>query len=376
MTPVFSEAEPVAPWAPVLTRPGQPVVLGIIYVWAEDRSLYANAGHSLLRLGNTRLPLMGGSLLNPFQMMTLYPVLKEAYPVLQDAHIALMAASCPEEFHLEKAFTENIEMLLSLGGLTWNALRCEACEKKQSGRDQTKRSVNPCSGMRLATALYQKALTLNGEKFPESERSGAIEPFEQLKALLGYLLNQDSFEEDFNGCGLPTLALNAVEWAQLYHALIMPVSSDYLKQCPDELTESLRCWNIISDAIRRYENRPETGLGSWLMNGKIMNGNGLSAGETQIPILAQVDCDSCLLCLGIGKNTRFADGLGILIALKTNPDSLPSSQSIADDLGVVTQTLLHQLGLLEPVCANPADIQFHFSLSQTSVSNSTALDPP
>jgi len=337
------------PWAPLytVTRSGRVEMSqhGIIYVWAEDRKLFANAGHSLLRVGDTRFPLWGRSLLKPFQLMALYPVLRQAYPQLGDSHFALLMASQQGDAKQQQGLRE----IMAIGGLSEADLHCPACKPLRAKNSAPESPFNhPCAGKHLAHLLYLKA---KGQPLSDYLNPQA-EPYALLRELLGYLMNREDFAESADGCGMPNYALSAVEMAQLYHALVMPVSRDLIRQCPDELTEILEAWNVIADTMQRYadliggENRLDTQL---MQESK--------AGGQPVPLIAKEGADG-LLCVGIGPNARFADGLGLFVKLASGYE--PAK------LKTIIFALLGQLGLCAPEPQPTGIVQTHFHFDVTN----------
>jgi hypothetical protein len=231
-----SLSQPNLPWASIYTL-SEPegverTIHGIVYVWTEDRSLYANAGRSLLRIGDTRMPLWCHSLLNPFLLMTLLPTLKAAYPALSASHWAMLMGN--GQAKQQQALLEEI---ITIGQLDPGKLQADM----GVGSAHHPAGQQGCMGLHVAAELYRKALG------SDTQPAHAL-----LLELLAYLLNRDDFSESTEYCPLPTLALSAVEIAQLYHALILPLPRDLIRQCPDELTECLECWNEIAGLMREH----------------------------------------------------------------------------------------------------------------------------
>jgi hypothetical protein len=334
-----SLSQPNLPWASIYTL-SEPegverTIHGIVYVWTEDRSLYANAGRSLLRIGDTRMPLWCHSLLNPFLLMTLLPTLKAAYPALSASHWAMLMGN--GQAKQQQALLEEI---ITIGQLDPGKLQADM----GVGSAHHPAGQQGCMGLHVAAELYRKALG------SDTQPAHAL-----LLELLAYLLNRDDFSESTEYCPLPTLALSAVEIAQLYHALILPLPRDLIRQCPDELTECLECWNEIAGLMREHPasmGGPDGLDTHWMTE--------FSHQSPSIPLIAKVDPHG-LLCMGIGPNARFADGLGIYIQLA--PDF------VADSMQTIANTLLHQLGLLtvpENLAQASPNLRFHFDL-QSSV---------
>lgn len=336
------------PWAPIYTikRSGLPeiTIQGIVYVWAEDRKLYANAGRSLLRVGDTRASLWSRSLLKPFQLMAIYPVLKKAYPQLSPQHFALMAASHSGDPEQIRCLRE----ILVMGGLQESDLQLCPCRAMNGLPDSVKQILNhPCAGKHIAHLLYQK---LSGQPLDTYLASG-MPQYTLLQDLLKYLLNRDELAETIDGCGMPNYELNAVEVAQLYHALVMPVGRDLMRQAPDELTDVLANWDEISALIRG--NALLVG-GQGRLDSRLMR----ETFSSDIKVIAKEGADG-MLALGIGPTTSLADGLGLLIKIASGYEPR--------QLELIVRTLLIQLGLLETPTKQDTGVletDFHFDLTQ------------
>jgi L-asparaginase II len=348
--PTENKQHPVLPWGPIYTvnRSNIPEVSvqGIVYIWAEDRKLYTNSGRSLLRIGNTNAPLWSRSLLKPFQLMVLYPDLKAAYPQLSEKHFALMSASHsgdPEQLQL-------LQEILRLGDLRLSDLQCAACRAMNGSASGEKSKLNhPCAGKHLAHLLYQKS---KGQP-TQNYLSPDIEAYQRLRQLLSYLLGRDTLAETVDGCGMPNYEMSAVEIAQLYHALVMPVGRDLVRQAPDELKAILSGWDEISGLIRR--NPTLTG-GQNRLDTKLMSQ--FSPPETKL--IAKEGADG-LLAVGLGPHPQFVDGLGICIKVASGYDP--------KQLELIVQTLLVQLGLSQSFPQEDSILEtcFQFDLSGVSI---------
>ncbi|WP_303675219.1 asparaginase [Vampirovibrio chlorellavorus] len=354
------------PWGPFYTvyRSGIPelTIHGLAYAWAEDRSLYANAGRTLLKIGNPQAPLWSRSLLKPFQLMALYPLLRQAYPTLESRHFALMLAS----HNGDAVQGQLLQEILALTGLCESDLQCPACRPLGQGQEQDEKSPptqsalnHPCAGKHLAHLLYQKCLDLPLKDYLHPDQPA----YAQLRLLLGFLLGREDFAESVDGCGMPNLALSAVEMAQLYHALLMPVSRDVLRQAPDELTDCLTLWEDIAALMR---NHPALVGGLGRLDTALM----VSAFEGGLPLIAKEGADG-LLAVSIGPNARFQDGLGLLIKVASGYEP--------QQLRRIVLRLLEQLDLVSfcpPLASlrlageeNPVlQTHFHFDLGQKAPS--------
>lgn len=341
------------PWEPLLTitRSGQPelTLYGILYAWAEDSSLRNNAGRSLIRCGNVQAPLWTRSLLKPWQLLTVYPTLKHAYPDLQESHYALMAASHQGEAQHQRLFQE----MLQITGLPESALQCPAClplalqlplhsqevrvtqdcpdpvptvdSQKSSSIATSSRTTrafesssghtssalslsrnHPCSGKHVAHLLYRKAKGLSLENYLHPDEA----PFPLLKALLCYLLNLETLPVTRDGCGMPNYGLNAIELAQLYHSLAMPLSRDMLRQAPDDLEDVIASWEPVSRIISQH---PEIVGGHGRLDTRLMQ-HGPSRLQSSGRSLASALPLTRTVIAKEGADGLFALGLGPAVA--------------------------------------------------------------
>jgi len=340
------------PWAPLysVTRSGEPevTVYGLAFVWAEDKAAQNNSGLALLRVGQTRTPLWSRSLLKPFQLMVLYPTLKAAYPQLTTAHYAMLTAS-------HQGDARQLELLrevMALGGLSEADLHCPACKCRRAPDPQALRPLyHPCSGKHLAHLLYLKARNLPVESYLQPDQ----EPYVLLRELLCYLLYVDELPETVDGCGMSNLGLSAVELAQLYHALISPVTRDMIRQCPDELTDILTAWDEIAALMLA---NPDLIGGEGRLDTRLMRHAlpGQQALDPLPSILAKEGADG-LLCLAIGPNAKYRDGLGLLLKL--------SSGYNAAQLETLIRHILAELGLAKDEASDQNNVTqnvFHFTV--------------
>lgn len=341
-------AEDTLPWQPLFTveRSGLPelTIHGILYGWADERSLMSNAGKAMMRIGDTRASIWPRSVLKPWQLMVIYPALKEAYPQLSDRHFALMTASHnsdPEQLALLKE-------LQTLGGFSDADLQCPACQPMNAANLQPHGTplCNPCAGKHLGYLLYFKARGLNTAQYMNPQ----AEPYQLLTALLGYLLNKEpeEFPITIDGCGMPNYAMSPVEIAQLYHALIMPLPRDFLRQCPEETEPAFEHWDAIAPLIR---NHPELVGGQGRLDTRLMQ---------ELPVIAKEGADG-LLALAIGKSEPFPDGAGFLVKLASGYEP--------KHLETVIRHVLAHYGLgAEPVQENGClSTRFHFDLNPAQV---------
>ena len=333
---LIPEEPATLPWAPLysVTRAdihgaSQPevTVYGVAFVWAENLAAQNNSGLALLRGGDTHIPLWSRSLLKPFQLMVLYPTLKQTYPALTRAHFSLLMASHQGDAQQLSLLRE----ILTIGQLVEADLQCPACACMRGRNPQNESALHhPCSGKHLAHLLYLKARNLPLENYLHRDQ----EPYHLLRELLCYLLYVDELPESVDGCGMPNLGLSAVELAQLYHALVLPVSRDMIRQCPDELTEILTHWDDIAALMQEF---PDLIGGAGRLDSRLMQGEGC---KQSLPSLIAKEGAEGLLCVGTGPTNRYAGGLGILIKLAGGYN--------ASQLEVIICHIMQDLGLIVP----------------------------
>jgi L-asparaginase II len=343
MSPDSTLPDQTLPWVPLFTvrRSGRPelTIYGIVYAWAEDRALSANAGRSLVRLGDVRFPLWTRSLLMPFYLLTVYPTLKQAYPALTEKHFAAMAAASdarPTTTRQTALSPTTLREILELADIPENALQCPACKPPNATTpgETAPPMAPPCSGKHLAHVLYRKAkgLPLQDDAEPE--------PFPLLKTLLSYLLNRELSECTRDDCGMPNYALDAIEIAQLYHALLMPISQDMIRQAPEEAEDILAHWTEVAGMLQRSPDQPSA-IRSALRDQAMISHEGGDG----------------LLAAGIGACERFPDGLGFLMKLSAGDEPT--------HLETMVTALFTHWGFLAPAQADVASdsllqTQFHF----------------
>jgi len=172
-----------------------------------------------------------------------------------------------------------------------------------------------------------------------------------LRELLGYLLNQnpDALIETIDGCGMPNYAFTAIDLAQIYHALITPVSRDLLQQAPEEVEAILMHWDEVSELMRKY---PEIIGGQNRLDTRLMQ-------LPDLTVIAKEGADG-LLAVGIGPNKASTDGLGVLIKLSSGYDP--------KQLEKVIFALLERMELIEAIQDNqPEHVMTHFHFSMPGI---------
>jgi L-asparaginase len=334
------------PWAPLYTtyRSGQAetTVYGI---------LYAHGQNSLVQIGNIQFPIWGRSLIKPWQLMVVYPVLNKAYPELKPAHYALMMASQQSDERQIQALHE----ILTIGGLSEQQLQCPACSplkesnKSIVGNAQTPLN-HPCSGKHLAYLLYLKAQKQPVEQYLQPD----LTPYQLTRDLFAFLFRREfpQNQETVDGCGMPNMALRADELAQLYQWLATGLPDEILNRAPAELQPVLQSWTDIAKMMRE---KSEFVGGQARLDTRLMQGQWLT--ESTIPVNAKEGAEG-LLAVGLGASPKFPEGLGILIKISAGYDPY--------HLETIAFALLKQLKLCTPM---PRKIdacvqnEFHFNVA-------------
>lgn len=334
------------PWAPLYTtlRTGQPetTLYGIVY---------SSSKTNLLQIGDIHFPLWGRSLIKPWQLLVIYPVLKQAYPSLENHHYALMMASQQSDPQQVEALRE----ILELGGFSESQLQCPACSPmKESNKNVVGKQTplnHPCSGKHLGYLLYLKAKNqpLKNYLQPESE------PYQLSRKLFGYLLNRDflNVPETIDGCGMPNMALSTVELAQLYQWLATGLSEHILNNAPAEVQAILRDWDEVAQIM---QENPEFIGGQGRLDTRLMQGQWSI--ENNLRINAKEGAEG-LLGVGLSATSAFPDGLGILIKLSSGYDQ--------NHLETIVFALLKQLNLCAPLPRKiESEVQTDFHFNATS----------
>ncbi|MBY0404519.1 MAG: asparaginase, partial [Cyanobacteria bacterium] len=238
------------PWEYLLTleRGGLPEVSysGVLSVWA--------GGHgNLMSLGNVEAPLWSRSLLKPFQLLAILPVLKDAYPMLTPEHYGVMMASQNGEPHQQALLKE----LMDLGCLKETDLQCPGCypmaahEKFKLKLENAPISplYHPCSGKHIAQLLVYTAL---GRPF-----TSYLDPesfcFQSTLSLMSFLLGkeQELIPLSVDGCKMPNIALSASEMASLYCDLSQDLPEERKKGASPEVLNILTYWSEIRQWIHQ-----------------------------------------------------------------------------------------------------------------------------
>lgn len=329
------------PWAPLVSsiRSGRPetTLYGILCAdGLENR-----------QVGDIHAPLWARSLLKPWQLMVVYPVLKATYPQLTDAHYALMLAS--QQGDIEQI--ERLQEILRLGGFSEAHLHCPACtpllDRNAAHLPDRSPLNHPCSGKHLA---YLLALQAQGNALTDY-LSPELQPYQLTRQLLGYLLERDFIQapETKDGCGMPNMALNAAELARLYRWLAYGLPSHLLEQAPEALRPLLSVW---PDIARIMHTHPRLVGGKGRLDTRLMQGEWLR--KPSVRVITKEGAEG-LLGVGLSPCEAFPEGLGILLKL--------SSGYELRHLETIIYGLFKELGLVTPrprAIESEVCLQFYF----------------
>jgi L-asparaginase II len=336
-------------WMPIFTveRSGRPelVVSGIVSVVEGNAN---GKPAQLLALGDVDQQLWSRSLLKPWQLLSNLPLLKEAYPTLQDRHCAVISAS----HNAESEHLCVLRELLDMGRLSEESLKCPAsmplhAETRVKFRQE---GFNPrplfhnCSGKHIGYLLALKAQNGSLEKYLDPTG----EHFAPLRNLLGALLNRSpsSFDVTTDGCRIPNYAMSAYEMASLYRSLVVPKVVDLLANVPEDLEPMLKIYGDLQKIIVAH---PELVGGTARVDTNIMLGNVAQLNFAE-KLVAKQGADG-LLAIGIPANPKYPYGIGILIKL--------ASGFVEKYMELIVQELFKQLSLVEDLTKRSDDSQSH-----------------
>ncbi len=346
------------PWQPLVTieRSGKPEITlyGIIAVLEPDQNTYPPSGNLLLGLGDIHHPLWSRSLLKPWQLLSHYPVLKKWYPLLQPKHYALMTASHDGD----ERQLNGLEEISVIGQVSLDALQCPACYPMSPANAQSLKQdeigphpvFHPCAGKHLGHLLTAKP-----NQAMETYLEAGTPLHEPLQETLGFLLERNEFDWTIDGCGLPNLALTALEMAWLFCQLSKPLDVSFLQAAPESVYPILEHWDHLGTIMHSY---PELVGGEGRLDTRIMQGQ-LTEREN-ITLIAKEGADG-LLSIGISPTTEHPHGLGILIKL--------SSGYEPKHLELIATALFEHLGFKAPTekDTGPLNTRFHFDTSSLEV---------
>lgn len=336
------------PWAPLYSslRSGRPETTLYGILLAQSKT------DILIQSGNDHFPLWGRSLLKPWQLMVIYPVLKQAFPQLKRSHYALMMASQQSD----PQQVQGLQDILNWGDLSEELLQCPACtpmkESNKSAGGNTQSPLNhPCSGKHLAYLLYAK--TKNEP--PEDYLKPPFQPYQLTRSLFSYLLGRDFLRaaETVDGCGMPNMALSASELAKLYQWLATGLPERIMTNAPEELLSILQSWEEIAQIMQKES---EFVGGQGRLDTRLMQGKWTL--EDQLSINAKEGAEG-LLSVGLGPTSDFPNGIGILVKISSGYDP--------NHLETLIFALLKQLHLCTPLprkVSPEVQLKFYFNAQQ------------
>jgi L-asparaginase II len=282
---------------------------------------------SLLSYGDVNYMLWSRSLLKPWQLLSHFQEVVDAYPQLSESHLTLMMSShSAEATHLKL-----LEEIMGIGAVSDNLLRCPATyplanemriQLKAEGKPPSSLYHN-CSGKHFG---YLLALKAAGQDLDTYLEPGG-EHFEPLKELLAASTHRPTNDFNFattDGCQLPNYGMTPREMAIAYLNLACgSKSSNKRMQQLTELGELMRAHPQIIGGVERFDSR--------LMSG-------LFASVDEVPLVAKEGADG-LLGIGVAPNKKYPYGLGILVKL--------SSGNETRHMQALVREVFRQLGLLK-----------------------------
>lgn len=316
-----------ASWEPLFSidRSGhrEITIFGSLVVWLPDNHPFPSTGKAMIQIGDIHQPIWSRSLLKPWQLLANLPSLTEHYPLLKEAHLAMMMSSHnsdPEQVQL-------LQQICLLGDLTEKDLQCPACyppmnpaQKSlliQEGKPEST-LYNPCSGKHLGH------LMANSEEASTYLKKNS-NAYERLEDLLGALFPDQNFGSDttIDGCLMPNYPLSPKRLAQLYCGLFRPTT----------VTGYQKHWQKLAPLMTEH---PEIIGGIGRLDTRIMQGALFSSDFQSLKTVAKEGADG-LLGVGIEPSDQYPNGLGILVKLASGYDP--------KHLETVIQAVFYQLGL-------------------------------
>lgn len=312
------------PWQPLFTieRSGKPevTVYGMVSVVA-GMPLAPGAARNfetLIATENTGFEVWSRSTLKPWQLLSHFNILKEAYPALRDEHLALfMASHSAEPLHIDL-----LKEACLICQVSEENLKCPPAKPVKEEVEKSLRRYHNCSGKHIG---YLAALKAQGASLSDYLKESEAH-HTRLKHILSVLTGRIDFDYTTDGCQLPNYALSIEELASLYNTLVReelpsqePIFSNYR-----ELGRLMhKCPRIISGAGR---------LDLRIMNGELL-------GERDFYMLAKEGADG-LLSAAVSPNANYPYGLGICIKLSSGFDNR--------HMEIIFKEILRQTGLYEP----------------------------
>jgi L-asparaginase II len=337
------------PWQPLYTiyRSGQAEVTvhGLV-------SIVDSKGQAIASVGDTSTFLWTRSLLKPCQLLGHLDLVKNSYPDLTTAHLALMLSSQDgEPFHIEL-----LNEIITTGGVTESALKCPAsfpmsdiskCQVVTSDQSASAK-FNGCSGKHLGFILAAKA---SGRSIDDYLNPDGIQ-FNSLKEILAWMLDRDSsqFASTTDGCLMPNYGCTAHEIAWMYAQLVSPLDKLGHSAPPESIESCIKNWHEPKALMVKH---PEVVGGSRRLDTRIMSGQLFDANAA---VVAKEGAEG-LLGLGFAPAEYFPDGLGILVKIASGCNSKQLETAIRE--------VMRQLGLKvknEESEASHLSTEFHFNL--------------
>jgi L-asparaginase II len=298
------------PWAPIfsIVRSDREEVLveGVLTVVSVGSD---GQVHTVLSLGDGQFPIWTRSILKPWQLLSHFRILTEAYPALRPQHLAMMAAS-------HSADVEHLCLLrqvIDLGEISEDALRCPPAMPKshrmryklESDGENERPLFHNCSGKHLGYLLAIKAQQIKTDNYLDHHGT----QHQPLVSILSQFTGRkaESFAPTTDGCRLPNYALTAKEAAAMYASLLNRACLPSARIKESAITEDLLYIGKLMNS------HPDLIDGKDTLDTDIMKGRFLKQG-VQTKVVAKVGAEG-LLGISLSPTERYPHGMGVLIKL-------------------------------------------------------------
>lgn len=330
------------PWQPLFSMLRSGVVESTHY---GTLCVFDGEGTPLIAHGDMEATIWTRSLLKPFQLLSLLPLLQQEFPQLNEQHWTMMMASHQGDV----TQLELLREIAELTNITPEQLHCPICYPiSPKNSDALKASLqtphalyHPCCGKHMAYVLHQKATGLL-QNYTDVQYPAYIALKQTLKELTG----KDCQQWTLDGCSLPNAGLCANEIALLYQKLATSEAGSEIAS--ERFLHVLKQWMFQFPELIGGEGRLDTCL---------MQGTQFALANDQTRMIAKEGADG-LLAVGIDRCNEYPNGLGILIKL--------ASGSSIKNLSLVLAETLRLLGLTRQtpneLGQEVLSYQFHFGI--------------
>lgn len=340
--PASSQASEMLPWQPLFSVLRSDIIENTQY---GTLCVIDGEGKPLVSQGNPDATLWTRSLLKPFQLISLLPLLQQEFPQLNESHWTMMMASHQGDV----TQLELLREIAELANITPEQIQCPVCYPiSAKNSDALKASLqtphslyHPCCGKHMAYVLHQKATGLL-QDYTDLQYPAYITLRQTLKEMLG----KDCQEWTIDGCGLPNVGLCARDIALLYQKLA--TSGNNQDVASERFLQTLKQWMLQAPELVGGEGRLDTCL---------IQGTQFDLTQDDVRMIAKEGADG-LLAVGIDRCREYPNGLGILIKL--------AGGSSIKNLSLVLGETLRLLGLARQPANGLAEAvlsyRFHFGI--------------